>query len=90
MIARYRAVVELGLACAALAGVALSWLRTRSTVAVAPVADGQPVTFSVVYHPQMLVLTLLLATLAGALVVIGAARLRRARSIPNADEDGPG
>lgn len=63
MIARYRAGAELFLACAALAGSAASWSRTRSTVAVAPVIDGQPVTLSVVYHPQPLVLTLLLPTI---------------------------
>lgn len=80
MIARYRAGAELFLACAALAGSAGSWSRTRSTVAVAPVIDGQPVTLSVVYHPQPLVLTLLLATIAGVLSVVGTARLRRARA----------
>jgi hypothetical protein len=52
-------------------------LQTRSTVAVAPVADGQPATMSVVYDPQQLVLTLLLATVAGVLVVVGVTRLRR-------------
>ena len=54
----------------------MSWLHTRSTVAVAPVADGQPATMSVVYHPQQLVLTLLLATIAGVLAVVGTARLQ--------------
>lgn len=88
MIARYRAGVELFLACAALAGSAASWSRTRSTVAVAPVIDGQPVTLSVVYHPQPLVLTLLLATIAGVLSVVGTARLRRARAGLNAHPDG--
>ncbi|AMC58002.1 transmembrane protein [Mycobacterium tuberculosis variant microti] len=79
---------ELFLACAALAGSAASWSRTRSTVAVAPVIDGQPVTLSVVYHPQPLVLTLLLATIAGVLSVVGTARLRRARAGLNAHPDG--
>ena len=50
----------------------------RSTVAVAPVAAGQPVTTSVVYDPPLLLLTLLLATAAGMLSVVGVARLRRA------------
>ena len=49
----------------------------RSTVAVAPVAAGQPVTTSVAYDPPLLLLTLLLATAAGMLAVVGAARLRR-------------
>jgi len=76
--ARFRAFVELALACAAMVGCALSWSAVRSTVTVAPVADGQPVTTSVVYDPQLLMLTLLLATAAGMLAVIGVARLRRA------------
>jgi DMSO/TMAO reductase YedYZ heme-binding membrane subunit len=76
--ARFRGVVELVLACAAVAGCAISWSGARSTVAVAPVADGQPVTSSVVYDPSLLLLTLLLAAAAGMLAVIGVARLRRA------------
>ena len=78
MIARFRGIVELALACAAVAGCAISWSGVRSTVAVAPVAKGQPVTTSVVYDPSLLLLTLLLATAAGILAVVGAARLRRA------------
>jgi hypothetical protein len=75
--ARFRAIVELVLACAAAVGCAISWSGVRSTVAVAPVVDGQPVTSSVVYNPSLLLLTLLLATAAGMLAVIGVARLRR-------------
>lgn len=75
---RFRAFVELALACAAALGCAASWSGVRSTVAVAPVASGQPVTTSVVYNPQLLLLTLLLATVAGILAVVGVARLRRA------------
>lgn len=74
-----RAVVELVLAAAALVATVLSWLHTRSTIAVAPVADGQPPTVSVVYDPQQLVLTLLLATVAGIFAVVGLSRLRRAK-----------
>ncbi|WP_246398708.1 hypothetical protein [Mycobacterium vicinigordonae] len=55
----------------------ISWMHTRSTVAVAPVADGQPSTLSVVYDPQQLVLTMMLATVAGILAVVGLARWRR-------------
>lgn len=77
--ARFRAVVELALAFAAVAGCAISWSGVRSTVAVAPVADGQPVTTSVVYDPSLLLLALLLATAAGMLAVVGVARLRRVR-----------
>jgi hypothetical protein len=78
MMAGFWAVVELALACAAAVGCAISWLGVRSTVPVAPVAEGQPVTTSVVYDPSLLLLTLLLATLAGILAVVGAARLLRA------------
>lgn len=77
MIARLVAVVELVLACAAAVGCAITWSGVRSTVTVAPVADGQPVTTSVVYDPPLLLLTLLLAAVAGILAVIGAARWRR-------------
>jgi hypothetical protein len=75
--ARFRAFIELALACAAVVGCAISWSGVRSTVAVAPVANGQPVTTSVVYDPALLLLTLLLATAAGMLAVVGVARLRR-------------
>jgi hypothetical protein len=75
---RFRAVVELVLACTAVAGCAISCSAVRSTVAVAPVAKGQPETTSVVYDPSLLLLTLLLATVAGMLAVVGTARLRRA------------
>lgn len=76
--ARLWAGAELILASAAVAGCAISWSRVRSTVAVAPVAHGQPVTTSVVYDPALLLVTLLLAAVAGMLAVIGAARFRRA------------
>jgi hypothetical protein len=75
--ARFRAVAELLLACAAVAGCAVSWSAVRSTVEVAPILKDQPVTTAVVYDPSMLLLTLLLAAVAGMLVVIGIARLRR-------------
>jgi NO-binding membrane sensor protein with MHYT domain len=77
--ARFRAVVELVLAGAAVLGCAVAWSGVRSTVAVAPVADGQPVTTSVVYDPPLLLLTFLLAAAAGVLAVVGAARLRLKR-----------
>lgn len=79
MSARLRAVLQLALAGAALLGCAAAWSRVTSTVAVAPVADGQPVTTSVVYHPPLLFLALLLATAAGALAVTGATALWRTR-----------
>ncbi|WP_163754364.1 hypothetical protein [Mycobacterium botniense] len=79
MTARHRAVLELILAAAAVAGCAVSWSRARSTVAVAPIADGQPVTMSVTFDPPLLVLALLLAAAAGVLGVVGTARLRRSQ-----------
>jgi NO-binding membrane sensor protein with MHYT domain len=80
VIARYRALVELGLACAALVGVGASWSHARHIVGVAPIMDGQPSTTSLVYDPQLLLLAMLLAMIAGVLAVIGTARLWRARS----------
>ncbi len=79
MIARYRAFVELALACAALVGGGFAWVHARHTVRVAPIADGQPTTTSLVYNPQLLLLTLVLVTTAGVLAVVGIARLLRTR-----------
>ncbi|MGO9507186.1 MAG: hypothetical protein ACLPXZ_07540 [Mycobacterium sp.] len=77
----FRAGAELALACTALVAAGVSWTHTRSSVAVAPVADGQPATESLIYHPQQLVLTLLLVTIAGVLAVVGAARLSRSGAL---------
>ncbi len=79
MITQFRTLVEFVLAGAALVGAGLSWAHARYTVAVAPIADGQPATTSLVYNPQLLLLTLVLATIAAVLAVVGAARLRRLR-----------
>ena len=79
MIARFRALVELGLACAGLVAAGASWVHARHTVRVAPVADGQPFTTSLVYDPQLLLLTLVLVTTGGVLAVVGTARLLRKR-----------
>ena len=79
MIARLRSLVELVLAGAALVGAGLTWVNARHTVRVAPVADGQPFTTSLVYDPQLLLLTMILVTTAGVLAVVGIARLRRQR-----------
>jgi hypothetical protein len=76
--ARLRAFVELLLAVAAAVGCAVSWSAVRSNVLVAPVLKDQPVTIAVVYDPSLLLVTLLLATAAGMLAVVGVARLRRA------------
>ena len=81
MISRFRAVIELVLACAAFVGAVLSWSGAHHTVAVAPIADGQPSTTSLVYDPQLLMLALILLTSAGVLAVAGIARLRRRRVV---------
>jgi hypothetical protein len=72
-----RARVELALAVVAVAGCALSWLAASSPVVVAPVLEGEPQTTSLEYSAPLMVLSLLLATVAGVLVVLGVARLRR-------------
>jgi cell division protein FtsX len=77
---RYRALVELAVACAALVGGLVGWSRSHHVVAVAPIADGQPFTASTIYDPQLLLLTLILLTTAGVLAVVGTARLRRLRA----------
>jgi hypothetical protein len=79
VIGRFRALLELALALAALAGAGATWSHARHTVGVAPIADGQPSTTSLVYDPQQLLLTMMLVTLAGILLVVGTARLRRSR-----------
>ncbi len=78
MTARRRATLELLVAVVAAAGCVLSWLAAQSTVAVAPVIEGEPMTTSVVYSAPLLVVSLMLATVAGVLAVLGVARLRRA------------
>jgi hypothetical protein len=77
MTSRRRATVELLLALVAAAGCVLCWLGARSTVMVAPVLEREPMTTSVIYSAPLLVLSLMLATVAGVLAVIGIARLRR-------------
>jgi len=72
-----KARVELVLAVVAAAGCALSWLAASSTVVVAPVLEGEPMTTSVLYSAPLLVLSLLLATVAGVLAVLAVARWRR-------------
>ncbi|MBY0442468.1 MAG: hypothetical protein K2Q25_10095 [Mycobacteriaceae bacterium] len=79
MTGRFRAAGELGLSCIAVIGCVLSWLQARTVVVVAPIAAGQPETLSAVYDPQLLLLSLVLAMTAGVLMVLGAARLWRAR-----------
>jgi hypothetical protein len=72
--------IELGLALFALAAASVTWAHARHTVTVGPITDGQPVTTSLVYHPQVLLVTLVLITIGGVLEVVGVARLLRLRS----------
>lgn len=76
-----RAIIELALAVAAAIGCVVSWLQSRSTMTVAPIANGEPTTTSVEYYAPLLMLALGLATAAGVLAVLGVARLRRARAL---------
>jgi hypothetical protein len=69
--------VQLFLGCVAAACSVLAWLGARSTVVVAPVLEGEPKTTSLEYSAPLLVLSLILATVAGVLIVIGIARLVR-------------
>lgn len=72
-----RAVIELLVALVAVVGCVLSWRAAGSEVVVAPVLAGEPSTTSLEYYPPMLTLSLLLATLAGVLIVVAVTRLRR-------------
>ena len=74
-----RAVIQLVLAALAAVAALLCWTQVTSLVDIAPVADGQPATVSVVYDPPLMMLTWLLATAAGVLTVLGVAGLRRSR-----------
>ena len=74
---KVRAVVELVVAACAAAGCVLSWLAADATVDVAPILPGEPSTTSIVYSAPLLVLSLLLATVAGVLTVVAVAQLRR-------------
>lgn len=74
---RVRAALELVLAVAAAVGSVLSWSAAGTTVAVAPVLEGEPETTSVEYSAPLLGLALLLATVAGVLVVLAVAHWRR-------------
>jgi hypothetical protein len=78
---RYRALFELALAVVALIGCGLSWSSASQIRSVGPIADGQPSTTSLVYDPQLLLLTMVLAITAGLFAVAGVARLRRAAPV---------
>ncbi|MDY6870222.1 MAG: hypothetical protein SV966_06620 [Actinomycetota bacterium] len=77
MSARSRALVELVSAAAAAVGCVLSWAAAGRPATAAPVMPGEPETVVTVYSAPLLVVALLLATVAGVLLVVGVARLRR-------------
>jgi len=83
--ARTRATIELVVAVVAAIGAVASWLAAASTVAVAPVLATEPSRTAVVYTPPMIAVAFLLAILAGVLVVVGVARLRRRPASVTAD-----
>lgn len=80
MSVRLRALIELAAAALLVLAAVAAGSAVCSTVEVAPVLDGEPVTTSVVYDPPQLLLTLLLVTAAGVLAVIGTARWWRSRT----------
>lgn len=75
-----RPVIHLILAVAAAAAALLCWSQVTTLVDIAPVADGQPASVSVVYNPPLMLLTWVLAVTAGLLAVIGISALLRRRT----------
>jgi hypothetical protein len=72
------AVLQLALALAAAVGCVWSWIAARAPMSVPPILDGEPWTTQDAYSAPLIGLSLLLATMAGVLIVLGVARLRRA------------
>jgi hypothetical protein len=79
-ITRTKHIGQLVLAAIAAVGAAGCWSQVRSWVDVAPITDGQPPTVSVVYNPPLMMLSWLLATAAGVLLVLSISGLRRGRT----------
>ncbi|KUI36294.1 hypothetical protein AU195_05765 [Mycobacterium sp. IS-1496] len=77
MSARTRALLEVVSGAAAVLGCIASWAAASRPATAAPVVPGEPETVVTVYSAPLLVLALLLATVAGVLIVVGVARLRR-------------
>ena len=78
---RGRHIAQLVIAAIAAAGAVPVWLAVKRVVDVAPIAEGQPATVSVVYDPPLMMLAWLLVTAAGVLSVLGLAGLRRKRGL---------
>jgi hypothetical protein len=79
-------VIELLLAVAAAVGSVLSWIGASATVSVPPILEGEPWTTQVEYSAPLVLLSLALATIAGVLIVLGAARLVSGGRAGNAAE----
>ena len=77
MRSQLRVVIGLLAAAGCAVGAVLSWLAASATVTVPPVLEGEPRTTSVEYSAPLIGLSLLLATVAGVLLVLGVAALRR-------------
>jgi hypothetical protein len=71
------AAVELSVALLAVIGCVWSWLAAATPGTIQPVVAGEPVKASVSYDPSLLALSLVLATIAGVLLVTGVGRWRR-------------
>jgi len=69
--ARTLVVVELSLALLAIVGCVWSWVAAASPAQIEPVVAGEAVRGSINYDPLLLTLSLVLATAAGVLVVLG-------------------
>lgn len=74
-----RAVIELVLAAVALAGCVVCWVAARSDQLAPAVTAGEPEMPSVAYDPPLIALSLVLATVAGVLAVVGIGRVRAVR-----------
>jgi hypothetical protein len=71
------AIVELAVAALAAVGCVMSWLAASTTVAATPVLPSEPPQPTVVYSSGWIVLAFFLAMIAGVLLVVGVAQLRR-------------
>jgi riboflavin transporter FmnP len=72
-----RALIELVVAALAAVGCVASWLAAGRSATAPPILPSEPSMTVEVYSAPLIVLALLLATLAGVLIVLGVARLRR-------------
>jgi hypothetical protein len=68
-------VIELLLAVAAAVGSVLSWIYASATVSVPPILEGEPWTTQVDYNAPLVLMSLMLATIAGVLIVLAVVRM---------------